>query len=373
MKATELRYQPERTRTYLGSPSVVRLPDGVLLASHDYFGRGSPWTHQGEEGLTSIYRSADDGASWVNVNHVMNAFWSSLFVHRGSAYLLGTSQHYGSVVIRRSDDGGFTWSHPADPASGLLFAGGSNREPPNYHCGPMPLLEHRGRLYRAVEDCDPCLWGRGFQAAVISASVDADLLDAESWTMSNKLPFDPAWVPPDWGELENPGWLEGNVVETPDGGLWNVLRFNAKPLVDRAAVVTIHDQGQRISFDPESGFLDFPGGMSKFTIRRDPETGRYLTLVNDNTDPAWPNQRNVLSLHASSDLRSWRHVETLMEDDSGLAHEDSIRLTGFQYVDWQFDGGDLIYLVRTAHRGAIRYHDSNRILYCVLRGFRALL
>ena len=48
-------------------------------------------------------------------------------------------------------------------------------------------------------------------------------------------------------------------------------------------------------------------------------------------------------------------------------------MTGFQYVDWQFDGDDIIYLVRTAYRGAIRYHDSNRIIFRKLPNFRDLL
>ena len=47
---------------------------------------------------------------------------------------------------------------------------------------------------------------------MISAPVGADLLKASSWTMSNKLPFDPAWVPKEWGETRKPGWREGNVV-----------------------------------------------------------------------------------------------------------------------------------------------------------------
>ena len=37
--------------------------------------------------------------------------------------------------------------------------------------------------------------GIGFQSLVVSVDADADLLDAANWTMSNKLPFDPAWVP----------------------------------------------------------------------------------------------------------------------------------------------------------------------------------
>jgi hypothetical protein len=364
MNYVEVKYQPERTETFLGSPSIVRLPDGALLAKHDYFGPGCPSNHEAEESLTSVYRSEDDGATWVNITHIMNCYWSNLFVHGGAVCLLGVSQQHGSIVIRRSEDGGFTWTHPADASSGVLFKGGKYHEPPNYHCAPVPVIEHRGRLYRAFEDCDPCEWGKGFQACVISAPSDSDLLDASSWTMSNKLPFDPAWIPEEWGTLSNPGWLEGNVVETPGSELCNILRLNSAPLVDKAAIVTIHDQGQRIAFDPKRGLIDFPGGMSKFTIRRHTGTGLYLTIVNNNTEPSRPNQRNVLSLYMSEDLIEWRYVRTLLRDESGLCSEDSIRLTGFQYVDWQFDGEDIIFLVRTAYRGARNYHDSNRIIFC---------
>jgi hypothetical protein len=373
MQCSEVKYQPERSLTFLGSPSITRLPDGALLATHDYFGPGCPRNHEAEESLTSVYRSENDGASWHLVTHVMNSFWGGLFTHGGSAWLLGASQQYGSIVIRRSDDGGFTWTHPADERSGLLFRGGLGQHPPNYHCAPVPVLLHEGRLYKGFEDCTPNRWGAGFQSCVISAAADADLLDAANWRMSNKLAFDPAWLPAEWGALENPGWLEGNLVAAPDGVLWNILRFNSRPLVDKAARVRVHDAGARITFDPADGFIDFPGGMTKFTIRRDPRTGLYLSLVNNNTDPAYPSQRNVLSLAVSDDLTHWRVVKTLLTDDSGLGHADSIRLTGFQYVDWQFDGDDILYLVRAAYRGARNYHDSNRILYGVLRNYSALL
>ena len=372
MHGIEVKYQPERSRTYLGSPSLVRAPDGALLATHDYFGKGCPKNHEGEEGLTSVYRSEDDGATWVNITHIMNAFWGSLFSHNNSVYHFAASQQYGSIVIRRSEDGGFTWTHPADQKSGLLFPGGPYQEPPNYHCAPMPVINHKGRLYRAFEDCTPCNWGVGFQVSVVSAPEDADLLDAASWTISNKLPFDPAWLPDQLKDAERPGWLEGNVVCTPTGDLWNILRFNSKPHVDKAAVVRIHDKGRKITFDPDD-LIQFPGGMSKFTIRHDPATNCYLTLTNNNTDPAWPNQRNVLSLYTSRDLLDWRPIKTLIEDDQGLNHEDSIRLTGFQYVDWQFDGTDLIYLVRAAYRGAVRYHDANRITFHRLKNYPQLL
>jgi hypothetical protein len=373
MQLTEISYQDPATRCYIGSPSLVRLPNGDLVAKHDYFGPGSPRNHEGEEFLTSIYRSNDDGRTWRILTHIAGSFWSGLFVHGDALYLLGTSAQYGSIVIHKSCDGGATWTTPRDEQSGLLFVGGQYHDPPNYHTAPMPMLHANGRIYRAFEDCDPCEWGSGFRALVISAREDADLLQASSWTMSNKLSFDRTWVPAAWGPLHNPGWLEGNVVQAPDGSLWNVLRFNSTPLVDKAAFVSVSADGTTLSFDPVNGWADLPGAMSKFTIRRDPKTGWYLTLSNHNTARDCPTQRNVLGLHASRDLRHWVPVCELLRDDSPLTRDESLRLVGFQYVDWQFDGQDLIYAVRTAYGGAHNYHDANRLTFHRLERFRRLL
>jgi hypothetical protein len=380
MQLTQLRYQDPATRTYLGSPSLVLLEDGDLLATHDYFGPGCPLNHENEEHLTSVYRSEDNGQSWRNVTHIANAFWSSLFVFDQAVYLLGTSQQYGSIVIRRSTDNGNTWTHPRDARSGLLFRGGAYHTPPTYHCAPVPVCIAGERLYRAFEDNTPCDWPSGFQACVISAPMDADLLDAASWTMSAKLPFDPAWLPASWGRIEKCGWLEGNVVQDRQGQLWDILRLNARPtgsagwsIWNKAAMVRIGGGGKQLHFAPETGFIDLPGGHSKFTIRYDPVSDLYLTLSNGIQDARDPSLRSVLSLYASRDLRAWQRCATLLEDDSGLSHQDSIRLVGFQYVDWQFDGEEVIYLVRTAYDGAHSFHDSNRITFHRLEHFRRLL
>eukprot|EP01046_Picozoa_sp_COSAG06_P097547 COSAG06_NODE_43653_length_370_cov_0.649446_1_plen_63_part_01 len=50
--------------------------------------------------------------------------------------------------------------------------------------------------------------------------------------------------------------------------------------------------------------------------------------------------RNQLVLASSIDAVDgvWEICDTLLSDDSGLEFVDSVRLTGFQYVDWIFDG-----------------------------------
>ena len=73
MNFNEIKFQDAKTQTYLGSPSIVRLADGTLLATHDYFGKGCPLNHEHEEHLTSVYHSDNDGGTWVNLTHIANA------------------------------------------------------------------------------------------------------------------------------------------------------------------------------------------------------------------------------------------------------------------------------------------------------------
>ena len=96
-------------------------------------------------------------------------------------------------------------------------------------------------------------------------------------------------------------------------------------------------------------------------------------VCNNNTDPRYPNQRNVLSLFTSVDLIHWELCKTLIEDDSALSWEESIEQVAFQYPDWQFDGDDIIYVLRTAYGGAADYHDANRITFHRLTNFRDFL
>ena len=50
---------------------------------------------------------------------------------------------------------------------------------------------------------------------------------------------------------------EGNIVQAPDGTLWNILRVNSRPAVNKAALVRVEDAGRRLTFDPQTGFIEF--------------------------------------------------------------------------------------------------------------------
>ncbi len=52
----------------------------------------------------------------------------------------------------------------------------------------------------------------------------------------------------------------------------------------------------------------------------------------------------------------------------------NVEKQGFQYADWQFDGADIVALVRTAYNddsgGARNNHDANYITFHRIKNFR---
>jgi hypothetical protein len=95
--------------------------------------------------------------------------------------------------------------------------------------------------------------------------------------------------------------------------------------------------------------------------------------VNNNTDPRYFNQRNVLSLAYSSDLINWTVGGALIADDSVMAWEESVQKAGYQYADFIIDGDAIQMAVRQASGVARNYHDSNKIVFYGIPNFRELL
>lgn len=359
------------TRNY-ASPSIAILPDGSYVVSHDYSGT-----------VASIYRSTDQGATWSFTTQVADCHWAGLFVHNDALYLMGTSKSFGNIVIYKSTDGGYSWTSAVDATTGLLFAG-------RYHTGPVPVVVHNGRIWRAYEESPDPANERDFHAFVLSAPVNADLLDASSWTKSNTLRFNENWL-----NAKRPNWFEGNIVVTPSGDIIDFMRLEtwqeiggAMPITtggaaglqryEVAAKISVSSDGTTVAFNNNaSEYAHFPGAESKFTIRYDTTSGKYWTIVSKISvfTSTWEtynlpsHQRNVLALYSSTDLVNWEHQYNIIKWNEGYPAK-TWDVFGFQYADWQFEGNDIVAVSRTAWYGE-RYHNANLITFHRIANFRS--
>ena len=326
------------------------LEDGTYVASHDYFGNG-------RVSDTFVYRSIDKGTTWNVCAHIDKLNWATLFTRGRELYLIGVSpkgsQGYG---ILRSMNGGRSWTTPKDRNSGLLLEG-------FYHCAPVPVIFHKGKIWRALENQGKINGWGDFKALTVHVDEDADLLNADNWMVSNELPFDKSWLP------EASAWLEGNMVVAKDNTLKNILRVHYSK-DDLAAVVDISQKGL-LSFNPQQGFINLPGGCKKFTIRYDSVSQKYWTLSNYvlPEDRGGNNERtrNTIALCWSDNLQQW-HVKDI------LLHHDDIFHHGFQYLDWLIEGDDIIAVSRTASDDrtgqADNQHNANYLTFHRFLGFR---
>lgn len=350
----------ELRRTHITNPNLLILPDGSYLAA---------CSGVSLQRNVDFYRSTDRGATWKHWSqgrYPINFY--TVFLHQGALYMMGTATPRGDIIICRSDDMGRTWSFPDETRSdeGILLRG-------KYHSAPVPVVVHGGRIWRAMETNTP---GEKRRAFVMSAPVDADLMQASSWSRSEQLDYDPAWI--DGNGFRQ--WIEGNIVVAPDQSLVNVLRVDEHTYGRSAAIVRVLSP-ERLAFDPRRDIVEMPGGGKKFTIRYDSLSQRYWSLTSAVCEEfrglahggIYANGihcgliRNTLTLISSKDLRHWKVERTVIRSDNPF-------FDGFQYVDWQFDGDDLIAVIRLAMeepRGLPnRQHDANFLVFKRIERFR---
>lgn len=367
----------------------------------------------------------DAGARWKAAASVPGMYWATLWAPPGaekSVYLMGVS--YGtrsnmsigrSIVIAHSTDYGRSFAKPV-----VLFSGTHGR---GFSGAPTPnLIASDGRVYRAFES-------GGTKLIVMTKAPfsegKTDLLNPGSWEIvAHPLSWNATQYLPDSFScpvtLRHPKPVgktcfnhiqEGNAVEV-NGTIFDILRQDGQNNETHSKAVVL-----RLGIDPTTKqtaisfvkAIDFPSTGSKFTIRQEPPGGssinsqvstaagrsrsrRFYAITNQVTPGAvaYANQfgvtggnmalglgvdavgaRNQLVLASSIDAVDgvWEICDTLLSDDSGLEFVDSVRLTGFQYVDWIFDGDDILYCVRASYRGSNTYHNANRLAVKRIRNF----
>ena len=339
---------------HLCTPCLLRHPDGYLMVSMDIFDGGAP------QNLTVIFRSDDDGASWYHYTELFPCFWGKLFMHRGDVYMLATSTEYGDLLIGKSCDGGKTFCAPT-----VLARGSCHSKTPGWHKSSMPVTEHAGRLWTAI-DYGAHVAG-GHASSLLSASIDSDLTDAQSWVITPPLAYSPRWRASVIGDGR--GFIEGNAVATPDGNIANVLRYSTDRGEPRYGLIPIlrgdvNYPEKQLSFDK---YVAFDGNLSKFDILYDRQSGFYYSLANRVYDGERPRARNILTLMRSPDLEAWENVRDVLD----YSHLDHTKV-GFQYVSFIFDGNDILFVSRTAYGGAQSFHDNNYVTFHKIQNFRNL-
>lgn len=310
------------------------------------------------QNLTLIFRSDDNGETWHYVSELMPCFWGKMFIHKGELYMLSVSTEYGDLLIGKSTDGGKTFSAP------VALLRGSNGKNGNsgVHKSPQNIFVYNGRIYESLE------WGAwankkyGHAAMVMSCDVNDDLLIPENWSFSEPVCFD--YFTPELADLKKPVvTMEGTITLSPEGELLNIMRFGKR---NNAIVykVNTEDPGAPLEY---SRLMHFEANFSKFIIEYDAISGKYYTVASRLYENSLDRARNLLSLMSSSDLKNWNVVCDLL--DYRNCDPDK---TGFQYVDFTFDGDDIIYLCRTAINNANSFHNSNYSTFHRIKNFRNL-
>ena len=339
---------------YLCSPSLVWHPDGFLLASMDLFEARRP------QNLTLIYRSDDEGETWHYVSELYPCFWGKMFIHKGELYMLSVSTEYGDLLIGKSTDGGKTFGAPT-----VLLRGACHVEEDGIHKNPQNMIYHNGRIYGTLE------WGAwttgGHAPMVMSCDVDDDLLVAENWHFSEPVKYNPDWEGLPKGNSF--GNLEGTLVVFPDGHLYNVMRYDMRYFNPDRGLIMAYRVNEE---DPDaplqySHTIEFMGNNAKFMIKKDEVSGKYYTIATRQTEERSIWARNLLSLMSSDDMKQWNVVCDLFD-----YRDRDPQYTGFQYVDFEIEGNDIIYLCRTAINRAHNFHDSNYSTFHRIKDFREI-
>ncbi|MCF7816678.1 MAG: hypothetical protein K9M54_02250 [Kiritimatiellales bacterium] len=331
-------------RLFVADPDIVVLPNGDYVAGWAMAGRYSTSTTSGE---TKAYRSTDKGATWSLLGTYSDFLRASFFLHNGDLYYYGAMYEGGPSTIKKSTNGGTSWTTTAN------FPFGGPATPNN------PVLFNNRWFCAVSTSCQ-------------SASAGSDLMLAASWTSKTGFPAQqPDW--PTW-PAEDHFIGEGQIVASPAMGVFLLPKVKNLNLT---AVARVDSATGAVSFDPNRDFVQLPGADKKFGAAYDAGSGKFYILNN----PVLPAHvgaiadmsmiRNTVGVWTSSDLYNWNLEKILL-------YTSDVQREGFGYPQFDFDGTNMAVVTRTSFklpgetypntgRGG---HDSNLMNFHLFPDFR---
>ncbi|MDE3759826.1 exo-alpha-sialidase [Sinorhizobium meliloti] len=356
-------------------------------------------------GMGKVYVSDDGGQFWIE--RCTFPFWHARpFIAGERLYVLG---HAGDLMIIASDDEGETWSAPITLSSNIKWHGSSCNVDYSRQYVYLALDERRDL---SIEGWNTA----GLAPRVLRGRIDQDLLDPNSWTVSESLPFNEIVSPSDFdlfgipfystplrapaelgsGRLCAPmGWLEPNIVRFHNPAhLWHdpsgrtlhlFLRTNTGGTGYAALVKVVEHHDGRLTTALEtvpSGkkafLIPLPGGHLKFFLLFDSKTGLYWLLSSQPTDSMvrlthMPqarynlpnNERHRLQLHFSRNCIDWCFA--------GLVTVGETERHSRNYASMAVDGDDLLVLCRSGDDEGRDSQYTNLITFHRIKDFRRLV
>jgi len=399
---------------YLGTPGLVKLANGRLVATLDQFGSGvkdlpgkkgvhksTGWLQQGK-----IFTSDDNGKAWI-FRSTFPFGHARPFTAGSILYLLGQA---GDLTIMSSNDNGETWSEPKKITENQLWTGACDNV---WYANDNVYLALERRYERGLKNC----WRVGDIAPVLlRANVHDDLTKPESWTFASSLVFEDAikpdsldffgipfftslpdeafWITPD-RPMSPIGWLETNVVQfTNPNHIWNDPSGHTFHLFMRAhtgrtgyaALVKVVEQNDgsmitKLETSPSGKkivYTPFPGGQMKFFVLFDEITKLFWMVGTQSTDSMIrpdkmlperynlpDNERRRLVLHFSKNMIDWCF--------SGIVAIGPSEKESRHYCSMAIDDDDLLIVSRSGDEKAANAHNGNLITFHRVKNFRSLV
>ena len=396
---------PSPEDVYCYTPGLARLPNGRLVATMDFGGKG--WPKGEPRGKTFV--SDDRGKGWVP--RVSFPFGHARpFTAGGALYILGQA---GDLMVIRSDDNGETWTAPAKLT-----------EKQSWHQSACNVWYANGCVYLVMErrvERKIASWPVGELAPVLMRGrMDADLTKRDNWTFASELsfhdtlpeietapaidffgvPFYDSAYPRGMTSVPRRnsapiGWLETNVIQFHDSAhywydpagktfhLWMRAHTGGTGYAAVAKVVEQADGSmatmlEKVPSGKTALFVPCPGGQMRFHVLYDEPTKLFWLLSSQATDSMTRaellgpgrfnlpnNERHRLQLHFSRNMVDWCFA--------GLVATGGTPREARHYASMVIDGDDLHVLSRSGDHRAKSAHDGNRITFHTVRGFRGLV
>lgn len=350
-KTSEIIANTTTANLFYGNPSVCKLSNGNLIASHDEFGSATTFMSS-NGGKSYFYRSTNSGASWAQIATRTGIMGGSVFRLPGSddLYKIGESHNRGDLVITKSTDGGLAWSVPVD----LRTATGSAK----YAYQAIQPIIVDGFLIIPISEWDSAAEFPPKRVGAACCAVTDDLTDAGNWTFATSV-------------SDATGFLE--FCPVPDGSSWILL--GRRPEIHKGVRVAITWDNVTPAITLGTPVIyDQLGGDVMWEVAYHSTRGKYYAICNPHTD--WDygagDQRNRLELIEATDPAGpWTPIRQIVfnspdQDSNGSG------AAGFQYCgflrdpDGRLSGTDLVFVSRVGFAPTITGgtgHNSNRVWF----------